>query len=293
MISTSFKRDWADEASRGGSDDAIAVWLRRIGRTPLLSKEKELELSRLAVLGCSRSKQLLVEANLRLVVSIAKRFVGRGLSLGDLIQEGNVGLIRAVDKFDPEKGFRFSTYATWWIRQSISRSIFDQGRTIRVPIHLAESIARLSRVAARIQQEVGRDASHEEIAEGMGCSVARVKALLRVISDPVSLDTPAGEGSDGALYEFIEDRVESPAIEAAIRSLMRQRIEEALGTLQEKEREIILMRYGLIDGVAYTLEEVAIYFGLTRERIRQIEHKGLRKLKTPALNKQLREILLD
>ena len=203
MISTSFKRDWGSEASRGGSDDAIAVWLKRCGRTPLLSKEREIELSKRAALGCVHSKQCLVEANLRLVVSIAKRFVGRGLSLGDLIQEGNLGLMRAVDKFDPEKGFRFSTYATWWIRQSIARSIFDQGRTIRVPIHLAESIARMGKIAARIYQEEGREATHIEIAAELGCCPGRIAALLKVTSDPMSLDTPVGECHEGAHYDLI------------------------------------------------------------------------------------------
>ncbi len=293
MITGSLKKDLGDAGGRQNTDDAIAVWLRRIGRTPLLSKDREFELSRLAVQGCQKSKQCLVEANLRLVVSIAKRFVGRGLSLGDLIQEGNVGLIRAVDKFDPDKGFRFSTYATWWIRQSISRSIFDQGRTIRVPVHLAESIGKLARVAARLHQELGREATHEEIAFEMGCSSGRVRALLRVTSDPISLDSPVGDGHDGVLSDLLEDSSNETGLEIAIWNLMRNRIVAALDVLTDKEREIILMRYGLMDGNAYTLEDVAAHYGLTRERIRQIEQKGLRKLKSPLLNKQLREIMLE
>lgn len=281
------------QSSRGELEDSIAIWLRRIGRTPLLTREQEVELSRLASEGCTESRKTLVEANLRLVVSIAKRFTGRGLSMGDLIQEGNVGLIRAVEKYDPEKGFRFSTYATWWIRQGISRAIFDQGRTIRVPVHLAEAIAKLSRICARMHQELGREARVDELAVAMNCSVARVRALLRVTSDPISLDTPAGEGQEGALYELIEDRAADPEAEGAIRNLMRKRIEDALESLSPKEREIILMRYGLADGIPRRMDEVAAHFGITRERIRQIEQKGLRKLRSPLMSQQLRQLLLD
>ncbi|MBL8059644.1 MAG: sigma-70 family RNA polymerase sigma factor [Chthonomonas sp.] len=293
MLSASVNGTSGFDSSRTDPEDGIAIWLRRIGRTPLLTKDQEIELSRLASGGCKQARQSLVEANLRLVVSIAKRFTGRGLSMGDLIQEGNVGLIKAVERYDPEKGFRFSTYATWWIRQSISRAIFDQGRTIRVPVHLSEAIAKLARIAARLHQELGREALADELALAMDCSVSRVRALLRVTSDPISLDMPAGEGFDGAMYEFIEDRASDHDAEGAIRNLMRKRIEEALQTLHPKEREIILMRYGLTDGIAHALDEVAQHFGLTRERIRQIEQKGLRKLKSPVMSQQLRQIMMD
>ncbi len=293
MIANPVKREWVDDGSRGGSEDAISVWLRRIGRTPLLSREQEMVLANKILLGSESAKTELVEANLRLVVSIAKRFTGRGLSLGDLIQEGNLGLIRAVEKFDPERGFRFSTYATWWIRQSISRAIFDQGRTIRVPVHLAEAIAKLGRVTARMHQELGREPSLLELSQEMGCPANRIRSLLRVTSDPISLDSPVGDGHDGVLSELIEDRTSAPMIEAALRNLMRSRIEEALSNLTEREREIIFMRYGLSDGTPYTLEDVATHFGLTRERIRQIEQKGLRKLKTPVLARRMREILME
>lgn len=293
MISASVKRAQGFQGSRGDLEDDIAIWLRRIGRTPLLTKDQECDLARQACNGCQSARDALVEANLRLVVSIAKRFTGRGLSLGDLIQEGNLGLIRAVAKYDPQKGFRFSTYATWWIRQSISRSIFDQGRTIRVPVHLSEAIAKLARIGARLQQELGREPLPEELAKEMDCSTSRVRALLRITSDPVSLDVPAGEGFDGAMYEFIEDRAASADAEGAVRGLIRKRIEEALSSLQPREREVILMRYGLTDGLPRHLEEVATHFGLTRERIRQIEQKGLRKLKAPLMIQELRQILLD
>lgn len=283
----------SEETARSGSEDAVTVWLRRIGKTPLLNREQEFELAKQVAHGSRAAKQELVEANLRLVVSIAKRFAGRGLSLVDLIQEGNMGLIRAVEKFDPEKGFRFSTYATWWIRQAISRAICDQGRTIRVPIHLSETIAKLVRVTGKLQQQLGREPSSQELATAMGCSVARVRSLQRVTSDPISLDSPIGEGQDGALGELLEDKTESPMAEKAIRNLMRARISDALGSLDERERETIVMRYGLSDGVVYTLEDVANHFGCTRERIRQIEQRALRKLKSPAASKQLREIMVD
>jgi RNA polymerase primary sigma factor len=276
-----------------GGEDALSVWLSRIGRIPLLTREEEVALSDRTKAGCEESKRRLVEANLRLVVNIAKRFAGRGLPLGDLVQEGNMGLIRAAEKFDPTRGFRFSTYATWWIRQSVSRAVFDQGRTIRVPVHMAESLSKLARCTARLQQALGREPTVQEIAENTGMSVARVKALIRVISDPISLDAPIGEGFDGELLEVLEDFSEGSVMDTALRNMVRKGVEEALDTLTEKERQVILLRFGLVDGATYTLEDVATKMGCTRERVRQIEQKGIRKLKQPETMERLKDMLLE
>lgn len=272
-------------------EDSVRMWLRRIGRTPLLTAEQELELARLAEKGCGVCKVALIEANLRLVVSIAKKFNGRGLSMQDLIQEGNMGLIRAVEKFDHRRGFRFSTYATWWIRQSICRAISDQARTIRVPVHTLEAVNRLMKLATRLQQELGRDPNDSELAEALNIAPEKVRDFFRSIAEPLSLETPVGENEDAALGEFIVNREDETPAEAAMRAMIRNRIDDILGTLSEREREVILMRFGLLDGRAHTLEEVAKCFQVTRERIRQIEQKSLKKLKHPSRARRLLEVI--
>ncbi|HRK20868.1 MAG TPA: sigma-70 family RNA polymerase sigma factor [Fimbriimonadaceae bacterium] len=272
-------------------EDSVRMWLRRIGRTPLLTPEQELELARLAENGCSVCKVALIEANLRLVVSIAKKFTGRGLSMQDLIQEGNMGLIRAVEKFDHRRGFRFSTYATWWIRQAICRAISDQARTIRVPVHTLEAVNRLMKIATRLQQKLGRDPTDSELAEALNLAPEKVREFFRAIAEPVSLETPVGDHEDAALGEFIEDRGDETPAEAAVRAMIRTRIDDILGTLSERERDVILMRFGLLDGRAHTLEEVAKCFQVTRERIRQIEQKSLKKLKHPSRARRLLEVI--
>jgi RNA polymerase primary sigma factor len=272
-------------------DDSVKMWLRKIGRIPLLTVEQEIALAKSAQLGSIECKQMLIEANLRLVVSIAKKFIGRGLSMQDLIQEGNMGLIRAVEKFDADRGFRFSTYATWWIRQAISRAISDQGRTIRVPVHTLEAVNRLMKAANQLQQTLGREPTSLELAEELGVSEDKVHDFFRAITEPLSLETPIGESEDSTLAEFIVDgQGETPA-DAAIRSVLRRRIDEVLRALTDREREVILMRFGLLDGQPHTLEEVARSFQVTRERIRQIEQKSLKKLKHPSRSRYLQELL--
>jgi len=272
-------------------DDSVKMWLRKIGRIPLLTAEQELALARAAQTGCIDCKKVLIESNLRLVVSIAKKFLGRGLSMQDLIQEGNMGLIRAVEKFDANRGFRFSTYATWWIRQAISRAISDQGRTIRVPVHTLEAVNRLMRVANQLQQRLGREPTAHELADELGITEDKVHDFFRAITEPLSLETPIGESEDSTLAEFIVDgHGETPA-DAAVRSVLRRRIDEVLDALTERERDVILMRFGLVDGQPHTLEEVARSFQVTRERIRQIEQKSLKKLKHPSRSKHLQELL--
>ena len=272
-------------------EDSVKMWLRKIGRIPLLTVEQEVTLARGAQAGSDECKKLLIEANLRLVVSIAKKFLGRGLSMQDLIQEGNMGLIRAVEKFDANRGFRFSTYATWWIRQAISRAISDQGRTIRVPVHTLEAVNRLMRAANQLQQKLGRDPTSQEIADHLNISEEKVNDFLRAISDPVSLETPIGESEDSTLAEFLIDGVGETPADAAVRSVLRRRIDDVLRALTDREREVILMRFGLLDGQPHTLEEVARSFQVTRERIRQIEQKSLKKLKHPSRSRYLAELL--
>jgi RNA polymerase primary sigma factor len=272
-------------------EDSVRTWLRKIGRIPLLTADQEIRLALHMEQGCQACKMMLIEANLRLVVSIAKRYAGRGLSMQDLIQEGNMGLIRAVEKFDATKGFRFSTYATWWIRQSICRAISDFGRTIRVPVHTLEAVNRMAKSASQLQQTLGRDPTVEELSKELGVSRERIQDFARALNEPISLEAPVGDSDDSALGEFLVDKQEENPVEAAVRSLIRRSIDEMLNTLTEREREVLCMRYGLLDGHAHTLEEVARYFQVTRERIRQIEQKGLKKLKHPSRAKQLQAYL--
>jgi RNA polymerase primary sigma factor len=270
-------------------DDSVRMWLREIGKTPLLSPEEEQHLARLVAQGDEEAKRKLTLANLRLVVSIAKRYSGRGMAFSDLIQEGNLGLIRAVEKFDYRRGYKFSTYATWWIRQAITRAIADQARTIRIPVHMVETINRLMKRRSHLEQQLGRTPTPEELAEDMGISVDKVNEIIRIAPEPLSLDTPVGEEEGSHLMDFIEDdNCDSPT-EAADRSLLRDRIEEALRVLTDREREVIKMRFGLIDGMPHTLEEVGRHFNVTRERIRQIEAKAIKKLRNRNNCKKLRD----
>ncbi len=272
-------------------DDSVRMWLQRIGQIPLLSAAEEVILATRAKKGCDASKQTMIEANLRLVVSIAKRFLGRGLSLQDLIQEGNLGLIRAVDKFDPNRGFRFSTYATWWIRQAVSRAVSDHGRTIRVPVHTMEAVNRMLKTASALQQQLGREATDTEISAALHLPLERVRDLRRAMCEPVSLETPLGEFEDNVISDLIQDFEVENAEECAGTALIRCRINEILDTLTDNEKGVMLLRYGLADGQAYTLGEVANAFQITRERVRQIEQTGLRKLKHPSRSGRLREML--
>ena len=272
-------------------DDPVRMYLKEIGKVPLLSAEEEIELAKRMEIGDQEAKKSLAEANLRLVVSIAKRYVGRGMLFLDLIQEGNLGLIKAVEKFDYRKGYKFSTYATWWIRQAITRAIADQARTIRIPVHMVETINKLIRVSRQLLQELGREPSPEEIAEEMGMPADRVREILKISQEPVSMETPIGEEEDSHLGDFIEDdNVPAPA-DAAAFTLLKEQLVEVLGTLTEREQKVLRLRFGLDDGRARTLEEVGKEFNVTRERIRQIEAKALRKLRHPSRSRKLKDYL--
>lgn len=272
-------------------EDPVRMYLKEIGKVSLLSADEEIELAKRMEKGDEAAKKRLAEANLRLVVSIAKRYVGRGMLFLDLIQEGNLGLIKAVEKFDYRKGYKFSTYATWWIRQAITRAIADQARTIRIPVHMVETINKLIRVSRQLLQELGREPSPEEIAEEMDMSVDRVREILKISQEPVSLETPIGEEEDSHLGDFIQDdNVPVPA-DAAAFTLLKEQLIEVLGTLTEREQKVLRLRFGLDDGRARTLEEVGKEFNVTRERIRQIEAKALRKLRHPSRSRKLKDYL--
>ena len=272
-------------------EDPVRMYLKEIGKVPLLSAEEEIELAKKMEQGDENAKKRLAEANLRLVVSIAKRYVGRGMLFLDLIQEGNLGLIKAVEKFDYRKGYKFSTYATWWIRQAITRAIADQARNIRIPVHMVETINKLIRVSRQLLQELGREPTPEEIAEEMDMPVDRVREILKISQEPVSLETPIGEEEDSHLGDFIQDdNVPVPA-DAAAFTLLKEQLVEVLGTLTEREQKVLKLRFGLEDGRARTLEEVVKEFNVTRERIRQIEAKALRKLRHPSRSRKLKDYL--
>ena len=272
-------------------DDPVRMYLKEIGRVPLLTAEEEVELAKRIEQGDEEAKRRLAEANLRLVVSIAKRYVGRGMLFLDLIQEGNLGLLKAVEKFDYRKGYKFSTYATWWIRQAITRAIADQARTIRIPVHMVETINKLIRVSRQLLQELGREPTPEEIAAEMGMPVERVREIMRIAQEPVSLETPIGEEEDSHLGDFIEDQEAPSPPEAASQAMLREQLEGVLDTLNPREKKVLRLRFGLDDGKQRTLEEVGQQFGVTRERIRQIEAKALRKLRHPSRSKKLKDFL--
>ena len=272
-------------------EDPVRMYLKEIGKVPLLNAEREIELAKRMEEGDEEAKKELAEANLRLVVSIAKRYVGRGMLFLDLIQEGNLGLIKAVEKFDYHKGYKFSTYATWWIRQAITRAIADQARTIRIPVHMVETINKLIRVSRQLLQELGREPLPEEIAKELDMPVERVREILKISQEPVSLETPIGEEEDSHLGDFIQDdNVPVPA-EAAAQTLLKEQLDEVLDTLTEREQKVLRLRFGMNDGRARTLEEVGKEFDVTRERIRQIEAKALRKLRHPSRSRKLRDYL--
>ena len=273
------------------TDDPVRMYLKEIGKVPLLSAAEEQELAERIANGDEEAKKKLAEANLRLVVSIAKRYNGRGLLFLDLIQEGNIGLLKAVDKFDYNKGFKFSTYATWWIRQAITRAIADQSRTIRIPVHMVETINKLIRVQRNLLQELGREPQPEEIAKAMDLPVERVREILKVAQEPVSLETPIGEEDDSHLGDFIQDENMPVPADAAAFTLLKEELAAVLDTLTERERKVLTLRFGLVDGHARTLEEVGKEFDVTRERIRQIEAKALRKLRHPSRSKRLKDFM--
>ncbi|MBC8590753.1 RNA polymerase sigma factor RpoD [Wansuia hejianensis] len=274
-----------------GVDDPVRMYLKEIGKIPLLTGEEEIELAKRMEIGDEEAKKQLAEANLRLVVSIAKRYVGRGMLFLDLIQEGNLGLMKAVEKFEYRKGFKFSTYATWWIRQAITRAIADQARTIRIPVHMVETINKLVRVQRQLVQELGRDPSPEEIAKEMDLEVERVREIMKIAQEPVSLETPIGEEEDSHLGDFIPDEDVLAPADAATFTMLREQLVDVLDTLTPREQKVLRLRFGLDDGRARTLEEVGKEFDVTRERIRQIEAKALRKLRHPSRSKKLKDFL--
>ena len=272
-------------------DDPVRMYLKEIGRVPLLTAEEEIEIAQRMEQGDEEAKKKLAEANLRLVVSIAKRYVGRGMLFLDLIQEGNLGLIKAVEKFDYRKGYKFSTYATWWIRQAITRAIADQARTIRIPVHMVETINKLIRVSRQLLQEYGREPTPDEIAKSMGISESKVREIIKIAQEPVSLETPIGEEEDSHLGDFLEDETALAPAEAASHALMKEQLWDVLETLTPREEKVLRLRFGLDDGHQRTLEEVGKEFQVTRERIRQIEAKALRKLRHPSRSKKLKDYL--
>ena len=272
-------------------DDPVRMYLKEIGRVPLLTAEEEIEIAKRMEQGDEEAKKKLAEANLRLVVSIAKRYVGRGMLFLDLIQEGNLGLIKAVEKFDYRKGYKFSTYATWWIRQAITRAIADQARTIRIPVHMVETINKLIRVSRQLLQEYGREPTPDEIAKAMGISESKVREIIKIAQEPVSLETPIGEEEDSHLGDFLEDETALAPAEAASHALMKEQLWDVLDTLTPREEKVLRLRFGLDDGHQRTLEEVGKEFQVTRERIRQIEAKALRKLRHPSRSKKLKDYL--
>ena len=274
-------------------NDPVRMYLKEIGRINLLTTDEEFEYAKLAEQGDEYAKKMLAESNLRLVVSIAKRYVGRGMLFLDLIQEGNIGLMKAVDKFDPTKGYKFSTYATWWIRQAITRAIADQARTIRVPVHMVETINKLARVQRQLTQELNREPSEEEIAKKLGITVDKVREVYKISQDPVSLETPIGEEDDSHLGDFIRDERTMSPEEYATVEMLKSELANVLSTLTEREEKVLKLRFGLDDGQCRTLEEVGQIFGVTRERIRQIEAKALRKLRHPSRSRKLKDFLID
>ena len=278
-------------SERGSAEDPVRMYLKEIGRIPLLSSEEEIELAKRMEIGDEEAKKKLSEANLRLTVSIAKRYSGRGMQFLDLIQEGNLGLIKAVEKFDYRKGYKFSTYATWWIRQSITRAIADQARTIRIPVHMVETMNRVNRTSRRLLQEYGREPTPEEIAVTMNLPVERILEVSKISQEPVSLETPIGEEEDSHLGDFIQDEHVPVPSEEAAHTLLREQLEEVMDTLSDREQKVLALRFGLEDGKPHTLEEVGRDFQVTRERIRQIEAKALRKLRHPTRSRKLRDFL--
>ena len=280
-----------DDLDNAKLDDPVRMYLKEIGRIKLLSPEEEQEVAKKMAEGDEAARQRMSEANLRLVVSIAKRYVGRGMQLLDLIQEGNLGLMKAVEKFDYTKGYKFSTYATWWIRQSITRAIADQARTIRIPVHMVETINRVLRTSHAMVQKLGREPTTKEIADELHIEQSKVEEVLKIAQEPVSLETPIGEEEDSHLGDFIQDDEASQPSEEATYTLLREQLEEVLATLTPREQQVLRMRFGLVDGKPHTLEEVGKEFDVTRERIRQIESKALRKLRHPSRSKKLRDFL--
>lgn len=273
------------------NSDPVRMYLKEIGRVPLLSAEDEVLLAQRIEQGDEEAKRRLAEANLRLVVSIARRYVGHGMLFLDLIQEGNTGLIKAVNKFDYTRGFKFSTYATWWIRQAITRAIADQGRTIRIPVHMIETINKLNRTARQLLQSLGREPSYEEIAQEMNIETEKVRSIMKMAQEPVSLDTPVGEENDSRLSDFIEDHEMMTPVDSAAYELLKEQLSHVLDSLTEREEGVLRLRFGIDDGRTRTLEEVGQVFGVTRERIRQIEAKALRKLRHPSRSRQLKDFL--